>query len=337
MFDDIQVCYTASENGSELIKSKQSWNNLLRQYVIFIVIVTQGARVINLHTNLSATKIVKKSGMSVKYSLKVLLICCLLVSVLPACNTLPDMHIARPTSSIPIGYAGSTPPQLNTWNQWAPGVELRYERWQGTHKNEDIVTIARFDLHHIHLSVGYQPNQPLPLRNWMQQTNALAVINGGFFDAQKQAVALLVSNGQTYGTSYSGFGGMLSVDNQGNVLLRSLRDQPYDPDTEQLEQATQASPMLMIASQRTHFQADASARRWSVVAMDKQGRLLFIVSPSMTFSLDELADLLASSDLSLYTAMNLDGGSSTGLYMNNGNQKVTIDALTFLPIVIIIK
>jgi uncharacterized protein YigE (DUF2233 family) len=274
--------------------------------------------------------------MSVKYSLKVLLICCLLINVLPACNVLPDIN-AHPTPSLPIGYAGSIPPQLNTWNQWAPGVELRYEHWQGTHKNEETVTIARFDLHHVHISVGYQPNQPLPLRNWMQQTNALAIINGGFFNTQKKTVALLVSNGQSHGTSYRGFGGMLSADNQGNVLLRSLRDQPYDPDKEQLEQATQASPMLMIAGQRTQFQADASARRWSVVAMDKQGRLLFIVSPSMTFSLDELADQLASSDLSLQTAMNLDGGSSTGLYMNNGNQKVTIDALTFLPIVIIIK
>jgi len=237
---------------------------------------------------------------------------------------------------VPVGYSGSTPPQLNTWNEWAPGVELRYEHWKGASNNEGIVVITRFDLHHIHIQIGYQPNQPLPLQNWMRQTNALAIINGGFFSAKKQAVGLLVSNGQSYGTSYSGFGGMLSVDNQGNVSLRSLRDQPYDPDNEQLEQATQASPMLIIAGQRTQFQADASARRWSVVAMDKQGRLLLMVSPSMAFSLDELADLLASSDLSLQTAMNLDGGSSTGLYVNGGNQKMAIDALTFLPIVIII-
>lgn len=275
--------------------------------------------------------------MSVKYSMKLLLVFSLLVNVLLACNVLPDIQIPSPTSSIPAGYSGSTPPQINTWNNWGPGVELRYEHWKSASNNEGTVTIARFDLHHIHISIGYQPDQPLSLHNWMQQTNALAIINGGFFDTKKQAVALLVSNGQSYGASYSGFGGMFSVDNQGNVSLRSLRNQPYDPDNEQLEQAIQASPMLMIAGQRTQFQADASSRRWSVIAMDKQGRLLLIVSPSMAFSLDELADQLASSDLSLQTAMNLDGGSSTGLYVNSGNQKVAIDALTFLPIVIIIK
>ena len=275
--------------------------------------------------------------MSVKYRLKLLLVFSLLINVLLACNILPDTQILHSTLSTPVGYSGSAPPQLNIWNQWAPGVELRYERWKGASTNEDTVTIARFNLHDVHLSIGYQPNQPLSLHNWMQQANALAIINGGFFNAKNQAVALLVSNGQSYGTSYSGFGGMLSVDNQGNVSLRSLRDQPYDPDNEQLEQATQASPMLIIAGQRTQFQADASARRWSVIAVDKQGRLLLIVSPSMAFSLDELADFLASSDLSLQTAMNLDGGSSTGLYVKSGNQKVTIDALTSLPIVIIIK
>jgi len=269
--------------------------------------------------------------------MKLFLIFSLLVNALLACDVLPDKQISNLTTPVPDGYSGSPPSPINTWNQWTPGVELRYEHWKGARNNEGTVTIARFDLHLVHISVGYQPDQPLSMNNWMKQTNALAVINGGFFDKRNHAVALLVSNGQSYGTSYSGFGGMLSVNDQGNVSLRSLRDQPYNPDSEQLEQATQASPMLMIDGQRTQFQADASVRRWSVIAMDKQGRLLLIVSPSLAFSLDELADLLASSDLSLQTAMNLDGGASTGLYVNGGNQKATIDAFTLLPIAIIIK
>jgi len=269
--------------------------------------------------------------------MKLFLVFTLLVNVLLACDVLPDRQISNSTTSVPDGSSGSPSSPINTWSQWTPGVELRYEHWKGTGNNEDTVTIARFGLQHVHISVGYQPDQPLSLNNWMKQTNAVAIINGGFFDTRNHAVALLVSNGQSYGASYSGFGGMLSVDNQDNVSLRSLRDQPYNPSNEQLEQATQASPMLMIGGQRTQFQADSSVRRWSVIAMDKQGRLLLIVSPSLAFSLDQLADLLASSDLSLETAMNLDGGASTGLYVNGGNQKVTIDALTLLPIAIIIK
>lgn len=275
--------------------------------------------------------------MSLKYIMKLILVFTLLINVLPACDALSDKQISNSTASVSDGSSSLLSSPINTWSQWAPGMEVRYERWKDTENNEATITIARFNLQYIHISVGYQPSQPLSMTNWMKQSNAIAIINGGFFDARNRAVALLVSNGQSYGTSYSGFGGMLSVDNQGNVSLRSLRDQPYNPDDEQLEQATQASPMLMIGGQRTQFQADSSARRWSVIAMDKQGRLLFIVSPSLTFSLGQMADLLASSDLSLQTAMNLDGGASTGLYINSGNQKVTIDALTLLPIAIIIK
>jgi len=71
--------------------------------------------------------------------------------------------------------------------------------------------------------------------------------------------------------------------------------------------------------------------------MDKQGRLLFIASPSAAFSLGELEDLLVGSDLSIDRALNLDGGASTGLYLNTKNQQVTIDAFTNLPLVVIVK
>jgi exopolysaccharide biosynthesis protein len=95
--------------------------------------------------------------------------------------------------------------------------------------------------------------------------------------------------------------------------------------------------MLIENGQRTTFNANATSQRRSIIAEDKQGRLLLIASPSAAFALDELADLLASSDLGLQTALNLDGGASTSLYLHAGKQDITIDPLTPLPIVVIIK
>jgi len=234
--------------------------------------------------------------------------------------------------------SGTSTPTLNVWSEGGPGVEVRYEDWKGPSGAEDTVTIVRFDLHQINLSIGYQPAQPLLMSNWMQQEKATAIINGGYFDQNDNATSLVVSNGQTFGTSYNGFGGMLSVDARGNISLRSLHQQPYDPSSEQLQQATQSSPMLVLQSgQRADFDANAASSRRSVVAMDKQGRLLFIICPDSEFSLDELADQLVSSDLSINQALNLDGGASTGLFVNSGNQHVAIDSMAKLPIVIIVK
>ncbi len=265
---------------------------------------------------------------------KLCLICCLLIGSLLACNVLPDItHNSTPVvSSSPS--TGSPTPTLKVWYPAAPGVDVRYEDWKAPSGHEDTVTIARLDLKRVHISIGYQPDQPLSMSSWMKQTDAVAMINGGYFDARNQPEGLLLSNGQASGTSYSGFGGMLSVDRQGKVSLRSLREQPYDSG-EQLQQATQSSPMLMLNGQRTQFTANAGFQRRSIIATDKQGHLLLIASPGQEFTLDEIADLLASSDLSIQNALNLDGGSSTGLYVT-GKQQVSIDPLLMIPIVIIV-
>ncbi len=259
------------------------------------------------------------------------LVLCLLLLLLASCDLFPG-DATGPTAS------QATPAStFNVWAQAAPGIQIRTEKWKSASGDEDIVTIARLDLSHVHISVGYQPDNPLTMSEWMQQTHALALINGGYFLANNTSAALVVANGQSYGTSYGLSGGMLSVDKQGNVSLRSLGIQPYNAATEQLQQATQSWPMLMINGKRTQLDTDASSRRRSVIATDKQGHLLLIVSPGQAFSLDELADQLATSDLDIQNALNLDGGASTGLYVDGTNQKVTVDAYTALPLVIEVK
>src|SRR3989440_10406783 len=277
--------------------------------------------------------------MSSKYSLKLCFLLCLLVYTLAACDLAPSISInATPTASPTASTPGDqSTPQLNTWYRGAPGVEVRYEDWKSPGNNEDTVTIVRFDLRHISLSVAYQPTKPLSMGEWMRQEHATAIINGGYFDNQNNATAMVISNGQSFGTSYNGFGGMLSVDNQGHIDLRSLSERPYDPNNEQLQQATQSSPMLILHGKTTQFNANAAGSRRSIAAIDKQGRLLFIASPGTAFSLGELEDLLVGSDLSIDRTLNLDGGASTGLYVNAGSQQVAIDSITDLPLVIVVK
>lgn len=273
--------------------------------------------------------------MPAKHTLKLTLLLCLLVCSLLACDVIPSITFNGTPVTSPQKAGGSD--TLNTWTQAQPGIELRREHWKSAGGNEDTVTITRFDPQKVHFSVGYQPDKPLALKDWMKQSQALAVINGGYFNAQNVATALVIANGQAYGASYQGTGGMFSVDSQGNPSIQALSEQPYDPNTQQLQQATQCRPMLIVNQKRTQFQENAATSPRSVIAQDTQGRFLFIVSPTQAFSMDELADLLEQSDLSLKTALNLDGGTSTGLYLHAGDQNVSLDSINALPIVIIVK
>lgn len=266
------------------------------------------------------------------HTIKLILLMALTSCLLMACDVLPTVTINK----TPI-ISGPATPQLNTWYQGNNGVQVRYEDWKDNDGDEDTVTIARFDLRDVTLSVAYQPDQPLAMSAWMQQEQATAIINGGYFGNNNVATALVIANGHVSGQSYQGFGGMLSVNAHGQTSLRSLAEQPYDPNADQLTQAVQSSPMLVLHGKKTSFTANSNAARRSVVAIDTQGRLLLIASPGGVFSLSTMAQLLLSSDLSIETALNLDGGASTGLYVNAGSQHVTIDAINDLPLVIVVK
>jgi exopolysaccharide biosynthesis protein len=260
---------------------------------------------------------------------------CLLIGSLAACN---NISISVGSSQATTRVEGVTQQvQLDVWSQVKPGVETRYEQWKSPAGDQDTVIITRFDLHKVHVSVGYQPDQPLSLANWMKQTKATAIINGGYFLDDNEAAALVVSNGQTYGQSYTDGGGMLSVNSQGTVALNYLLDHPYDP-SQGIMQATQSRPMLIINGKQANFEENAASSRRTVVAMDKQGRLLFIVSPSNSFTIGEMGDLLMShTELGIQNALNLDGGTSTGIYLNSSEQQIALDSINPLPIVIIVK
>ncbi|HEX4205947.1 MAG TPA: phosphodiester glycosidase family protein [Ktedonobacteraceae bacterium] len=276
--------------------------------------------------------------MSVKQRLKIFVLLCLLISALLACDVVPSISFnGTPVTSSATNAANQGLPPLNTWTQAGSGIELRSEQWTSPGNNQDTVVITRIDPHRVHLKIAYLPNDPLSMSAWMKKMQAKVIINGGYFDKNNHPTGLLVDDGQIFGSSYQGFGGMFAVDKQGNVTVSSLGQQPYNPNSADLDEATQSAPMLVVNGKRTQFDANAASQRRTVIATDKQGRLLFITSSGPAFTLDELADLLASSDLSINNALNLDGGASTALYVNTPAQKVNIDSFSPLPIVLVVR
>src|SRR5205823_10617834 len=96
-----------------------------------------------------------RSAMSQKQLIRLSLLLCLLIVPLASCDLLPSV-----TVSITPATSSSNGTQLNVWNRVATGVEVRYEDWKIPVGDDVTVTIVRFDLHKVKLSVGYQPGQP---------------------------------------------------------------------------------------------------------------------------------------------------------------------------------
>jgi hypothetical protein len=273
-----------------------------------------------------------------------------LVLLLFACGSGNDAQPLRPTRPVatlfPTVPAASTPPSAHSdasvadtgWLDSHTGIAVRHIRVVAEPDHPAIpLVIVRIDPANVRLRVAYAPDRPRSLRSWFDDEQPLLAVNGSFFTEQNQATALIVSDGVASGTSYQGFGGMLSVAQDGRVSLQSLRDQPYDPAGAP-RQALQSFPMLVFPGGTPAGIEDNGQRaRRTAVALDRAARLLVIVSPTSSFTLRGLAEWLSQSDLDVDQALNLDGGSSTGLFIKAGSLSEAIDSLGPLPIVLLVE
>jgi uncharacterized protein YigE (DUF2233 family) len=211
-----------------------------------------------------------------------------------------------------------------------PGIEVRSLDVLVGQMTER-VSVARLDLQTVSLRVAYTPGVAYPVSVWARQLGALLVVNGGYFTPEAMVTGLTVVDGQPFGTPYGDFAGMFAVANDGAVSVRWLRTWPYDP-SESLQGAIQSFPMLIKPGGAMGFPADGDdgrASRRTVVAQDRQGRVLLLIAPRGYLSLHSLAVWLAESGLDLDVALNLDGGTSSGLWIDGGPQ---IESLIPVPV-----
>jgi uncharacterized protein YigE (DUF2233 family) len=247
----------------------------------------------------------------------------------------PPTATAQPPAPLLLATHTATPTPVPTDTGWRPvarGIEVRRLDVQTDAALERIV-VARLDPAAVRFRVAYAPGEPQLVSAWAQQTGALLVVNGGYFTPEYHATGLTVSGGETYGRSYGDYAGMFVVPEGGRPSVRWLRADPLDP-REPLREAVECFPVLVKPGGVMGFPAgadDGRVARRTVVAQDRLGNLLFVIAPRGHLSLHALAVWLVASDLEVDTALNLDGGPSSGLWLADAAQ---IDSYVPVPAVI---
>jgi Phosphodiester glycosidase len=280
------------------------------------------------------------------------LFCAVFVLLLVACaDDAPPPRVASLVTLYPTASASSsesTPPTSHVpdalalydgqWRAIKPGIEqlaLRGRITSGADKVDELIVIARIDPKRVQLKVQYAPTSPQHVRAWLESTQADVVINGGYFDEQNVATALVVVDGAAIGKSYSGFGGLFALRGS-TPSLQWLKAKPYRPDP-RITYALQGSPMLVYNGRMVPGISDNGARsRRSFVAIDQQGRVLLGICQFAQWTLTDLAKYLSeASYLQIQNALNLDGGASTGLWIRGGAEATMTDSFDKVPVVIV--
>lgn len=199
------------------------------------------------------------------------------------------------------------------------------------------MTVVRIDPTRSDIKVQYAPDSPHRMSDWHTATDADVIINAGFFTPQKTATGLIIASGKAYGQTYKGFGGMFSI-RDGKPRLQWLGAQPYVPDAK-ITQAVQTFPMLVQSSKvMANLPSEDRHTYRSFVAIDKTGKVLLGITRSSSWLLSDLAVMLASHPmLNVDSALNLDGGASTGIWLRGMPEGDLTDSYDTVPSVITVK
>jgi uncharacterized protein YigE (DUF2233 family) len=257
--------------------------------------------------------------------------CSLLLAAL-ACAERPIPALA-PTPTLPIEPSPTVEPYDTGWQSLSNGIELRRLKVE-LNDITDQLWLARVDPARVRFRVLYDRENPLQVAEWFASAKLLLTVNAGYYTEDYHATGLIISDGTRSGQSYTGFGGMFAVWAD-KVQVRWLVAKPYSP-AEPLLQAVQAFPMLVHSGGKEGIsEDDGQLARRTVVGQDRQGRIVFVVSPDAFFTLKNLAAFLAASDLELDAALNLDGGPSSGLMLAGPSGPTGVDSWIKVPAVIV--
>jgi hypothetical protein len=219
------------------------------------------------------------------------------------------------------------------WQEVRSGVQIRAMGRDQTDRSGSIL-VVRIDPAEVDFHVRYQPDDPQHVYDWYDNSRALIVINSSFFDQANHAVGQIVTDGVGDGQVHDRMEGAFYLTAAGAAVwpLEGWRR----PAGLQVIESVESFPMYLLPGGliNPNLTDDPRAARRTVVAVDRSGDVLFIVTASSAFTLHGMAVWLANSDLDLDTALNFDGGSSSGLAVWTPTGVWGLNSLNKVPAVI---
>ena len=209
---------------------------------------------------------------------------------------------------------------------------IKLDHWSGTHEKwgSQYILILKAKYPKYRLDLAFAKDSLIKTSSFAKQSNALAAINGGFFDMKAGgSVSFLVSDGKVI---HENKPNVLSIDNEmganalviyenGKSEILPTEGTNRIPMLKNVEDALVTGPLLLNNSQINNLQKrpfnDLKHPR-SAICIGKKEIWLIAVDgrhkEATGLNLNELSQFLIS--CGCQHAINLDGGGSTTLFLN---------------------
>jgi len=160
------------------------------------------------------------------------------------------------------------------------------------------------------------------------------VINGGYFNEDYSPSGFLVVNKKRIGDKIfdQDKSGLIEIKN-GKINIRDLNEMPIQ-ENEEFEFALQSYPFL-IKNYQPALESDSGKKaRRSALGIDENGDVYLFVADFPYLSLYEFMNEIIKTGIKFSNVINLDGGPSTGIYVNTDAEQFFIDSYTKVPSII---
>ena len=210
--------------------------------------------------------------------------------------------------------------------------------YQQLRVNGITLSLVSFDDRYHSLEVADQVNGPGSQWSYAKAAansrNALAAINAGFFTPEGKPLGLVIENGSHRGSlnSSSLGAGMIYFSSQGASILRKSKYALIKGSTAgTANNLIQTGPMLAENNRTIAGLSKNNTRHRSFIAWDNKHH--WIIGYTSPCSLDELSSAIAGKKLAgvqTHTAINLDGGRSSDLWVSGQIHPGTKNHRTFI-------
>lgn len=223
---------------------------------------------------------------------------------------------------------------LESWRTLAPGIDylmltpFPLSTWSHIHvfrvdpKQQTLDLIMATDFH----------QQQTSITDFAKHSDALIAINGGFFDPTGKPLGLRLTHHTThYPLKPISWWGVFYLDNN-TPHLQHIRD--YTPHAS-IKWAIQAGPRLIVHHHIPKLKPGYAER--TALGITSQGKILLVITEHAPMTTTELAKRMLAPPLECMDALNLDGGSSTQLYVHLPGMNLLETGYALISDAIVIK
>ena len=260
----------------------------------------------------------------------------------PGFSTLSFLLLSTPAFSANLNSSLTTP----RWKELANGVAFaRVEATRYCRLGSPGVAAVRLDPAHCRIEPYHEREftGSATILEWKERLKAPVVLNAGLYDTNRRHLGMLRRDGRDLGGNrHVTWKGVLALHpREAGLPPAALLDLALPEDAALEEKYATVVQSMMLFDRNGDIrvrQSDRIARR-SAVALDKQGRVLLVVTEG-AYTLWDIGVLLRESGWDLVEALALDGGNEASLivdlngvrYRSFDNDESGADAATLVTL-----